>query len=204
MPVAALKDAAAQRLFSMTAYRVSSPDFDIVFITPSLLASGESQLRRMEGRDDGGGLRSVTDFGNWSEYVAEWPPVLMVRVTPRMVENFWVKMARGAATTQGVALPPIKRMQPGFSRMRVSCGGREVTPIHPFTIESRVSETEGIVEGLYVFDPVALGSQCGGVTLELSSLKDTARPETVTMTPAMIKQIEQDFTALVPAAAPAK
>ena len=36
-------------------------------------------------------------------------------------------------------VPPIKRFRPGFSSMRVSCGGRDVTPIHPFKIEQRIS-----------------------------------------------------------------
>ena len=46
----------------------------------------------------------ITDFSNWSEYVADIPPVLFVRVTPKMVESLWAKVARGAAMTQGMAL----------------------------------------------------------------------------------------------------
>ena len=122
-PVDALKDAAARRAGNLPAYQTSSSDFDITFITP-VLAHGD----RME-------------FGNWSEYVADVPPVLLVRVTPKLVENFWTTVARGAAQTQGVALPPIKHYKPGFSRMRAFCGDTEVTPIHPFTIEKRVSDT---------------------------------------------------------------
>ena len=45
--------------------------------------------------------------------------------------------------------------------MRAFCGDAEVTPIHPFKLEQRVSETDAIYEGLYVFDPGALGPQCG-------------------------------------------
>jgi hypothetical protein len=52
--------------------------------------------------------------------VAGFPPVLLVRVTPKLVEGFWTNVARGAAQTQGVAIPPIKRFTSGFSRMRAS------------------------------------------------------------------------------------
>ena len=103
-------------------------------------------------------MRPLMDFSNWSEYVDDFPPVLLVRVTPRLVEGFWTTVARGAARTQGVALPPIKHFKSGFSRMRAFCGDAEVTPIHPFKLEQRVSESEAIYEGLYAFDPGALGA----------------------------------------------
>ncbi len=74
-------------------------------------------------------------------------------------------MGRAAAQTQGVALPPIKRYKSGFVRLRALCGAVEVTPIHPFELERRVSERATIDEGLYVFDPGALGPHCGTVTL---------------------------------------
>ena len=78
-----------------------------------------------------------------------------------LVESFWTTVARGAAQTQGVALPPIKHVKSGFSRMRAFCGDAEVTPIHRFKLEQRVSESDAIHEGLYVFDPGALGRGAG-------------------------------------------
>ncbi len=133
------------------------------------------------------------DFGNWSEYVADVPPVLLIRVTPKMVEGFWTTVARGAARTQGVALPPIKHFKSGFSRMRVFCGDAEVTPIHPFKLEQRVSESDAIYEGLYVFDPGALGPHCGTVKLVLYSEKEPAKGDTRLVDPKVLQQIWQDF-----------
>ena len=57
-----------------------------------------------------------------SDYVADIPPVLFVRVTPKMVESFWAKVARGAASTQGMAVPALKRLKSGFHRMQAFCG----------------------------------------------------------------------------------
>ena len=104
--------------------------------------------------------------------------MLLIRVTPKLVEGFWTTVARGAARTQGVALPPIKHFKSGFSRMRAFCGDAEVTPIHPFKLEQRVSETDAIYEGLYVFDPGALGPQCGTVKLVLYSEKEPEKGDT--------------------------
>ena len=135
----------------------------------------------------------MLEFGNWSEYVADFPPVLLVRVTPKLVESFWAKVARGAAQTQGMALPPIKRIRSGFLRMRAFCGDAEVTPIHPFKLEQRVSDTEAVYEGLYVFDPGALGASCAGVKLVVYSEKEPEKADTRVIDAKIVQQIWQDF-----------
>ena len=202
-PVNALKDAAQRRVGGLSPYQISSSDFDVAFMTPVLIYGAQSQSEEEKERERGGGARTpdadpaivrpLMDFGNWSEYVAAFPPVLLIRVTPRLVEGFWTTVARGAARTQGVSLPPIKRFKSGFSRMRVLCGDAEVTPIHPFRLEQRVSETDAIHEGLYVFDPGALGPHCGPVKLVLYSEKEPEKGDTRLVDPKVLQQIWQDF-----------
>ena len=191
-PVDALKAAAQGRAGSLNPYQMSSSDFDVAFITPVLIYGAQHQSEQVRGREPPL-LRAIMDFGTWSEYFADFPPVLLVRVTPRLVEGFWTKVARGAARTQGVALPPMKRFRPGFSRLRAFCGDAEVTPIHPFRLEHRVSESDGIYEGLYVFDPGALGPQCGSVKLVLYSEKEPEKGDTRIVDPKVLQQIRQDF-----------
>jgi hypothetical protein len=140
-------------------------------------------------------VRPVTDFSNWSEYVADVPPVLLIRVTPRFVEGLLTTVARGAARTQGVAVPPIKRAKAAFLQLRAYCGDMEVTPIHPLTINRHVSERDTISEGLYVFDADALAPRCGTVKLTLYSEKEPTKPETVVVNPNIVQQISTDFAA---------
>jgi hypothetical protein len=202
-PVNALKDAAQRRAGSLSAYQLSSTDFDVTFMTPVLIYGAQYQSEQEKGRERRGGqrtpdaeaavVRPLMDFGNWSEYLADFPPVLLIRVTPKLVESFWTTVARGAARTQGVALPPIKHVKSGFSRMRVFCGDAEVTPIHPFKLEQRVSESDAIDEGLYVFDPRALGPHCGPVELVLYSEKEPAKGDTTLVDSRVLQQIWQDF-----------
>ena len=202
-PANARKDAAERRPGSLSAYQMSSSDFDVTFITPPLLYGAQYQAEQGRSLERRGGsrtpvtepavLRPLVDFGTWSEYVADVPPVLLVRVTPKLVEGFWTTVARGAARTQGVALPPIKHFKSGFSRLRVLCGEAEVTPIHPFKIAQRVSESDAIYEGLYAFDPGALGPHCGTVKLVLYAEKEPARGDTRTVDPKVLQQIWQDF-----------
>ena len=181
-PAGALEEAAKRRVGNLSPYKVSSLDFDIAFITPV-------QLKGTRGVP-------LMEFSNWAEYVEDTPPVLLVRVTPKMVESFWTKVGRAAASTQGVALPAFKHIKTGFLRMRAFCGEDAVTPIHPFKIDQRVSETEAIYEGLYVFDPGAFGPSCESVKLVLTSEKDPEKADTKIVDPKIVQQIWQDFAPL--------
>ena len=181
----ALSAAVKNRAGSLSPYPMSTTDFDIAFITPVHVYGAKDQVRR-----------PVMDFGNWSEYMADYPRVLLVRVTPKMVEGLWAKVARGAAMTQGMSLPPMKRAKAGFSRLRVFCGDTEVSAIHPFMVEQRISETEAIYEGLYVFDPAVLGPQCGTVRLTVYSENEPDKGDTRAVDPKVLQQIAGDFAAL--------
>lgn len=194
-------DQAAARPVTASAYQMSSADFDVVFITPPTAYAARQQADG-PGRTGRGGIggmeaalraRLLTDFGRWADYVEPFPSVLMVRVTPRLAEGFWTTVARGAAWTQGIALPPIKQFKPGFARMQVFCGNDEVTPIHPFTLEWRVSESDAVREGLYVFDAGALSPSCGTVRLVLFSEKTPERGDARIVDAKLVQQIWQDF-----------
>jgi S1-C subfamily serine protease len=201
-PAVALDEVVRRRAGSLSPAQISSADFDISFLTPVQVYAAR---HRSEGgaRDryaDAGRLdvaaeraRMLLEFGAWSEYVAAFPNLLLVRVTPRLVEGFWTMVARGAASTQGMSLPPFKRFKPGFSRMRVFCGASEMTPIHPFTLEQRLTESDAIVEGLYVFDPATLGPKCGTVKLMLYSQKEPDKADTLIVDPKVLKQVWQDL-----------
>jgi hypothetical protein len=200
-PVEALEEAARRPATGSARYQVSSSDFDVVFITPPLMFV---EQRRLQERGDHTRsvtaenlqqelVRPLTDFGNWSEYVEDFPPVLLVRATPRMVQGFWTMAARGAAMTQGVSLPAMKHFKAGFSRMRAFCGETEVVAIHPFVIERQLSESAAIREGLYAFDPGALGPHCGSVRLVLYSEKEPERGDEKVIAPTVIQQVWQDF-----------
>jgi hypothetical protein len=202
-PVAALKQAAEGRGGSLSPYQLSASGFDVAFLTPVLTYGAQYQAEQISKRSRNTNaprsapepalVRPLLDFGNWSDYVDAFPPVLLVRVTPKLVEGFWTTVARGAARTQGISIPPIKRFTSGFSRLRAFCGQTEVVPIHPFKIEQRLSETDAIYEGLYVFDPGALGPSCGTAKLVLYSEKAPDKGDTRIIDPAILQQIWQDF-----------
>ena len=129
--------------------------------------------------------------GQWR--IVDDPPVLLIRATPKLVESFWKTVLRGAVQTQGVALPPIKHIKAGFSRMRLFCGDAEVTPIHPFKIEHRIGRADAVYEGLYVFEPGAIGPHCGTVKLTLFSDKAPEKGDTRVIEAKLLQQIWDDF-----------
>jgi hypothetical protein len=204
-PIDALRSAAQNRKGSVSPYQLSTSTFDVAFITPVLTYTAQYQSQQPRPRTTSKDtrqpepepqlVRPLLDFSNWSDYVIDSPPVLMVRVTPRLVEGFWTMVARGAARTQGVAIPPIKRIRSGFSHMRAFCGDREVTPIHPFRLVQRISDDDAMFEGLYAFDPAALSPECGQVKVVVFSEKEPEKGETLVVAPGIVQQFWQDFEA---------
>jgi hypothetical protein len=182
IPKDELENAASTRLGSLAPDTMSSSDFDITFITPLQVYGALYQAGQ-----------PTMDFSNWNGYVRDVPPVLLIRVTPRQSESFWMKLARGAARTQGTALPPIMRFGSGFARLRAFCGDAEVTPIHPFKLDLRISETEGVREGLSVFAPDALGPDCGSVRLLLYSDEEPDKADILEVDPGVLQRIREDF-----------
>lgn len=145
---------------------IPSANFDITLLTPAMVLDSAAQ----------NGPRA--DFGSWLDYLRRAPGVLLVRVSPQFEESFWKMLARGAAATQGMSLPPLKSFTSNFLRLKASCGDSEVLPIHPFVIEHEVPGKSGTIrEGLYVFDPASLGPQCGTVRLSMFSEKDPQKAD---------------------------
>jgi S1-C subfamily serine protease len=183
---------------STTPPAAASSAFDVTFITPAMVSRAQQRADWTGGRtgrspEAEARIGMLTDFGAWTEYFADAPAVLVVRVTPKLVEGFWKRLGREAARTQGAVLPAFKDFKADFLRMRATCGDAEVTPIHPFVLEHQLSEKDVVREGLYVFAPEAFGPQCGSVTLALYSEQAPAKADTLTLDSALIDRIWQDF-----------
>ncbi len=60
-------------------------------------------------------------------------------------------------------------------------------------VEHRISETEVIHEGLYVFDPAALGPPCGTVRLTVYSENEPDKDDARVVDQKVLQQITLDF-----------
>jgi len=197
-PAATLEDVPKGATPNAAVPVISSSDFDVAFLTPPMLhrarqRTGWTGGQRERSPEAEARLGRLTELGAWSEYFRSLPAVLIVRATPKMVESFWKRVGREAARTQGTVLPAFKDFKTSFRHMRVTCAGVEVTPIHPFVLEHRLTEKNVIREGLYVFDADAIGPQCGTVTLSLYSEAQPERADTLTPARAVIDQVWNDF-----------
>jgi hypothetical protein len=119
--------------------------------------------------------------------------VVLIRVTPKFGENFWTTVARGAAQTQGVAIPAIKRPKAAFGGVRLTCGDREVAPIHPFRIAHRFGGTASIDEGLYAFDAGAFSPRCGVVKITVVTDKPADKGDTRTVDATIVQRVWDAF-----------
>lgn len=173
-PPLRLGDAKAPR---KQAPKISASNFDLTLLTP--------QLARAEATASSGS----SDYGNWAAYVENAPQVLLVRATPQFEESVWKTIARGAAQTQGMALPPMKSFSANFLRMRAYCGNSEVTPIQPFIIERQVAERAAIREGFYVFSLTDFGPHCSSVRFDLFSEKSPDKADPRPVDPKLFEQL---------------
>lgn len=177
-PIAIIKGGAtAKQPPRYTAPKISAANFDLTFLTPKLARDLEADARG--------------DFGTWTDYVRDAEQVLLVRVSPQFEESGWKMLARGAAATQGMALPPLKSFTANFLRMRAYCGDTEVTPIHPFIIEHQAAERSPVREGLYVFPIDAFGPQCASVSFSMFSEKDPKNADTKAIDPKLFEQLNK-------------
>jgi hypothetical protein len=163
---------------STAAYRAETSDFDITFITPPMLMAAEARSDRTGGDFV---MRLLADFGNWSHYVDTLPPVLFVRVTPKLPEGLL-----------SAVLSAIKGLKP-FATLRAFCGDAEIVPVHPLKLAHRLPGNDTLVEGLYAFDPGALAPTCATVRLQVYSEKETGKADTVIVEPKVIQKVWQDF-----------
>jgi S1-C subfamily serine protease len=199
-PAGALEQAGTSAGSSVSPDVVTSEDFEIAFITPPAIHQARQKADWTGGRtgrapETEARLGRITDFGVWSDYFFDAPAVVVARVTPRMVEGFWKRVAREAARTQGADLPPFKSFKTSFVHMVLSCGTTPITPIHPFVLEHQLSETDVVREGVYVFDPNAFDPQCGEVRLTLHSQQAPGKPHTVVVPASTVERIWNDFAA---------
>ena len=157
---------------------IKSANFDITLLTSKDALNVEP-----------GPASPRADFGNWSDYLRDVGQVLLVRVSPQFEESVWKLLARGAAATQGINLPPLKSLSANFLQLRANCGDAEVTPIHPFVIEHEGPGRSPIREGLYVFERTAFGPQCSTIRFSMFSEKDPQRADTKVIDLKLFEQL---------------
>lgn len=147
---------------------IPADEFDISLATPAMIDA------------EPGAWSPRSFFGYWTPYVVNAPQVLFVRVSPQFEESFWKMLARGAAATQGVALPPLRSFSASFQRLRAFCGTTEVMPIQRLVIEAEI-QGRSIREGLYVFALTDFDQRCSSVRLDLYSARSPNKADSRTI-----------------------
>ena len=78
--------------------------------------------------------------------------------------------------------------------MQAFCGDAEVTPIHPFKLERRISESETIYEGLYAFaGRRARTGSAGASSSCCTRRRSSAKGDTRVVDLKVLEQVWQDF-----------
>lgn len=210
-PLDGLKDVLRARPVRGDDYAIGASDFNVGFITPVLLygtqvareqaALSEKAKRNSKPQSAPDFVDPFVQFKSWAEYVGEYRAVLLINAQPKLVAGFMSALTGGLVQTpNGFAAPAQLHFKADFSRMKLYCGGREVTPIHPGKVQERMAVNTASAqvndvtyEGLYTYPADAISPNCGSVRLELFNEKEPLKADARTLPAKLIQRLWDDF-----------
>jgi hypothetical protein len=167
-------------------YFFDTGEFQVGFFTPPLnyflRHEQEMVAARKAAKRSGGDAATPKPPSSALEDAQDYRPVLMVRVRPKFGMLFKV------------------RFKNGFVRMRLLCGGKELTPILPGRSEfdlydQRERKVDTTFQGVYEYQADAVTPACGNVVLEIYSEKNPNAPETRPIDAITVQRVWSDFDA---------
>lgn len=196
-PADALRELLKQERLDTKPYFFDAGEFQVGFFTPPLnyylRHEQEMAAARKAAKRSGGDAATAKPPRSALEDAVDYRPILLVRVRPKFGMFFKV------------------RFKNGFVRMRLLCGGKELTPILPGRAEfdlydQRERKVDTTFQGIYEYQADAVTPACGNVVLEIYSEKDPSTPESKPVDAATVQRVWNDFDAFRqahPAPAPA-
>jgi hypothetical protein len=183
-PADALRDLLKQERLDTKPYFLEDGEFQVGFFTPPLnyylRHEQEMAAARKAAKRSGGDASTAKPPSSALEDAVDYRPVLLVRVRPKFGVFFKV------------------RFKNGFVRMRLLCGGKELTPILPGRSEfdlydQRERKVDTTFQGMYEYQADAVTPACGNVVLEIYSEKDPNTPESKPIDAGTVERVWNDF-----------
>lgn len=186
-PAEVLRGMLKQEKLDTKPYFFDAGEFQVAFITPPvnyfLRHEDEMAAARKAAKRSGSDPAQAKPPASALEDAQDYRPVLIVRARPKFGAFFKV------------------RFKNGFVRMRLLCGGKEMTPIEPGRGEYELLDPRGrtvdtTYQGRYVYQADAVSPACGNVELEIFSEKDPNTPITKHIEATTVERVWGDFDAV--------
>jgi hypothetical protein len=186
-PADVLRGMLKQEKLDTKPYFFDAGTFRVAFITPPvdyfLRHEDEMAAARKAAKRSGGDPAQAKPPASALEDAQDYRPVLIVRARPKFGGAFKVHFKNG------------------FVRMRLLCGGKEMTPIEPGRGEYELRDAEGrtfdtTYQSRYVYQADAVSPACVNVELEIFSEKDPNTPITKHIEAATVERVWGDFDAV--------
>jgi hypothetical protein len=185
-PADALREVLKQERIDTKPYSLDAGEFHVWFMTPPLSYflrhEEEMAAARKAAKRSGGDGATAKPPSSALEDAQDYRPVLVVRVRPKFGVLFKV------------------RFKNGFVRMRLLCGGQELTPIIPGRdefdlVDQRGRKVDTTFQGIYEYPADAVAPSCGNMALEIYSEKDPNTPVSRPIDAATVDRVWGDFDA---------
>lgn len=208
-PFEAVRAAVQEEKFDRRPYSFEAGDYEVQLATPLYIyrwqqekgraAAREQQKRARKKGSSGGTPPSSEEVKNWEKAAEQFKPVIKVLASPKLRETGKSVFLR--ALTSNAAAAKV-RFKTDFYQMRLRCGDKEIQPIHPGKIPTRlnvrnrfVNATDATYEGLYTYPFDAVSPSCGKVVLELYQEKGSTQPTVKVFDEKTVTQVWSDFEA---------
>jgi hypothetical protein len=185
-PADALRAMLQQEKLDTKPYFFDAGEFQVAIYTPPvnffLRHTDEMEAARKAAKRSSGDPSTAKPPASALEDAKDYRPVLVVRIRPKF--GAFLKV----------------RFKNGFVRMRLLCGGRELTPITPRRTEYDLLDQRGrkvdtTFQGHYMYLADAVSPTCGSVVLEIFSEKDPNTPVSRPIEAATVERVWGDFDA---------
>lgn len=221
-PSAVLKQLTEKETFDVAAYKMDKANFEIVAMTPPVIAWRESQAVRRAARTGLNVADSIQLWDSWSEYVRDFRSAVIFNVSPKAGKKGSAKVwnaigtAITAISTFGMVwdndtVPDDFEFKADFRDLKLFRDGTEVIPAefgrvsavaNPYIYEA--SGRQLSYQGVYAFRPDDLAPHADGTpaafTLDIEDARKPGQRIRIPLDARMVAAIQKDFAVNLSAA----
>lgn len=219
-PPASLKELTKRESFDVTPYRMEKSNFEIVAMTPPVIAWREAKAVRRAAETGMNVADSIQLWDSWDDYVKDFKATVILNVAPKVGRKTSAKIW-GALTTAVVAIgsfgtvwdndkmPEDYEFKADFRELKLLRDGTEVVPAefgrvaavaNPYLYEA--SGRQLSYQGIYAFHPEDFAPHADGTpatfTLDIEDARKPGQRIRIPLDTKMIAAIQKDFAVYHP------
>jgi S1-C subfamily serine protease len=216
-PSAPLKEVAQREAFDLLPYRVDKDNFEVVVMTPPVMAWREGQAVRRRARTGLNIADSIQLWDAWEDYVKDFRAAVVLNVAPKVGKKGGAKIfgaiMRVAAIigtygmlNEDMSVPNDYEFKADFRDLKLLRDGTELVPAERGRVSAvanpqiySASGRQLSYQGVYAFRPQDFAPRPDGTaaafSLEIDDARKPGQRVRIALDPRTLQAIQRDFAA---------